>query len=165
MARAVVTEDYYSLLEVSQFASLATIRESYKKLALKFHPDKNKGETATSDFQRLAIAWETLKDPGKRAEYDRNYVGIAKRKHREGEDSGGKRRSLTIIRGLIVHGKRSQTWLRHRTRTRKQIPMRPIVVRKSRLGKQWLGKTIRLVFRHGQSSGKITWSKLVRLSA
>jgi curved DNA-binding protein CbpA len=92
MARAVVTEDYYSLLEVSQFASLATIRESYKKLALKFHPDKNKGETATSDFQRLAIAWETLKDPGKRAEYDRNYVGIAKRKHSEGEDSGGKRR-------------------------------------------------------------------------
>jgi curved DNA-binding protein CbpA len=80
MARALVTDDYYAILGVSQFASLEAIRESYKKLALKFHPDKNKDEGATSDFQRLAIAWETLKDGAKRAEYDRNYVKITKRK-------------------------------------------------------------------------------------
>src|SRR5215469_17302485 len=83
MARAVVTEDYYSTLEVSQFATLETIRESYKKLALRFHPDKNRDETATSDFQRLARAWETLKDPAKRAEYDKNYVRTAKRRNAE----------------------------------------------------------------------------------
>lgn len=83
MARAVVTEDYYAILEVSQFASLESIRESYKKLALKFHPDKNRDESATSDFQRLVIAWETLKDSAKRAEYDRNYVRITKRKRED----------------------------------------------------------------------------------
>lgn len=83
MARAVVTDDYYAILEVTQFASLESIRESYKKLALKFHPDKNKDESATSDFQRLAIAWETLKDGKKRAEYDRNYVKITKRKRED----------------------------------------------------------------------------------
>jgi curved DNA-binding protein CbpA len=82
---------------------LATIRESYKKLALKFHPDKNKGETATSDFQRLAIAWETLKDPAKRAEYDRNYVGIAKRRRGEGEDSGMKRRKSEFYDNPRTH--------------------------------------------------------------
>jgi curved DNA-binding protein CbpA len=83
MARAVVTEDYYSTLEVSQFATLETIRESYKKLALRFHPDKNRDKTATSDFQRLARAWETLKDPAKRSEYDKNYVRTAKRRSAE----------------------------------------------------------------------------------
>jgi curved DNA-binding protein CbpA len=95
MARAVVTDDYYAILEVSQFASLESIRESYKKLALKFHPDKNKDETATSDFQRLSIAWETLKDRTKRAEYDRNFVKITKRKREDvarDEAEGSRRR-------------------------------------------------------------------------
>jgi curved DNA-binding protein CbpA len=83
MARAVITDDYYAILEVPQFASLESIRESYKRLALKFHPDKNKDDGATSDFQRLAIAWETLKDGAKRAEYDRTYVKITKRKRED----------------------------------------------------------------------------------
>jgi len=68
-----VFEDYYSILEVSQFASLDAIRDSYKKLALRYHPDKNKDESATSDFQKLAVAWEVLRDPGKREEYDREF--------------------------------------------------------------------------------------------
>ena len=80
MAKAIFTEDYYAILEVSQFASLESIRESYKKLALKFHPDKNREESATSDFQLLVKAWETLKDGAKRAEYDRNFMRVSKRK-------------------------------------------------------------------------------------
>lgn len=79
-----VTEDYYAILGVSQFASLESIRESYKKLALKFHPDKNRDDSATSDFQLLVKAWETLKDGAKRTEYDRNYVRISKRKRDDG---------------------------------------------------------------------------------
>jgi curved DNA-binding protein CbpA len=69
MARAVVTEDYYSVLGVSQSATSAVIREAYKKCALKYHPDKNldNREETTAAFQQLVVAWETLKDTTKRA--------------------------------------------------------------------------------------------------
>jgi curved DNA-binding protein CbpA len=81
MARAVITEDYYSLLGVPQSASLAEIREAYKKCALKYHPDKNNGEDTTAAFQQLGRAWETLKDASSRAKYDREvYVRLPKRK-------------------------------------------------------------------------------------
>jgi len=83
MARPPVTDDYYAILEVTQFATSEAIRESYKRLALRFHPDKNKDDGATANFQRLSIAWETLRDPVKRVDYDRNYVRISKRKREE----------------------------------------------------------------------------------
>lgn len=69
-----MAEDYYSTLESSPSASPEAIQASFRRLALRFHPDKNKGESATSDFQRLVTAWEVLGDPDKRAEYDREYV-------------------------------------------------------------------------------------------
>jgi curved DNA-binding protein CbpA len=90
MDRTGATEDHYALLGVSQFASWEEIRDSYKRLALRFHPDKNKDQNATSDFQRLARAWETLKDSAKRREYDRNYV--AERKTISDADRARKRR-------------------------------------------------------------------------
>lgn len=68
-----ILEDYYSILLVPQSAPLETIRESYKKLALKYHPDKNKSPNATREFQGLVRAWECLRDAGKRREYDANY--------------------------------------------------------------------------------------------
>jgi curved DNA-binding protein CbpA len=46
-------EDFYAILEVSPFAELGAIRESYKRLALRCHPDKNRDVKATEDFQRL----------------------------------------------------------------------------------------------------------------
>jgi curved DNA-binding protein CbpA len=88
MAEAVVIEDYYAILEVSQFASLESIRESYKRLALKFHPDKNRNESATSDFQLLVEAWETLRNKVKRSEYDRKYAKIPKRMRKEAAEEG-----------------------------------------------------------------------------
>jgi curved DNA-binding protein CbpA len=88
MARAVVTEDYYAILGVSPTATLAVIREAYKKCALKYHPDKNRGDQeATAAFQRLGIAWETLKDVAARAEYDKIYVRLPKRKRDEGAEA------------------------------------------------------------------------------
>ncbi|CZR67577.1 uncharacterized protein PAC_17476 [Phialocephala subalpina] len=68
-----IQEDYYAILSVPQSAPLETIRDSYKRLALLLHPDKNKSPNATKEFQALLRAWECLKDEGKRREYDRNY--------------------------------------------------------------------------------------------
>jgi curved DNA-binding protein CbpA len=63
-------KNYYEVLEVSATASFETIKASYRKLALRLHPDKNKARNATRAFQRLGRAWETLKDEEKRAKYD-----------------------------------------------------------------------------------------------
>lgn len=70
----VATEDCYGLLGVSRFATPEEIRDAYRKLALRYHPDKNKAENATSEFQEIVRAWETLRDAVKRAEYDRCYI-------------------------------------------------------------------------------------------
>ncbi|KUJ07610.1 heat shock protein DnaJ, partial [Mollisia scopiformis] len=71
MADSLTLDDYYAILQVPQSASLELIRENYKRLALKYHPDKNNSPNATKEFQLLARAWDCLKDEGKRREYDR----------------------------------------------------------------------------------------------
>lgn len=65
-------KDYYEVLGISKTASDAEIKKAYKKLVLKYHPDKNKGdESAKTKFQEVSNAYEVLKDPEKRAAYDR----------------------------------------------------------------------------------------------
>jgi len=68
-----VTEtDYYSLLQVDRSADPGTIKAAYRKLAMECHPDRNGGCTnAESKFKALSEAYECLKDPQKRAAYDR----------------------------------------------------------------------------------------------
>ena len=64
--------DYYEILEVARDANGDTIKKSYRKLAVKFHPDKNLGDpTAEDKFKELGEAYEALSDPDKRAAYDR----------------------------------------------------------------------------------------------
>jgi molecular chaperone DnaJ len=64
--------DYYSLLEVERTADDGTIKSSYRKLAMKFHPDKNPGcDASESKFKAISEAYDCLKDPQKRAAYDR----------------------------------------------------------------------------------------------
>ena len=64
--------DYYELLEVSRTADDATIKSSYRKLAMRYHPDKNAGcKDSESKFKAVSQAYDCLKDPQKRAAYDR----------------------------------------------------------------------------------------------
>ena len=64
--------DFYELLEVERTADDATIKSSYRKLAMKFHPDKNPGCTdSEAKFKAISSAYACLSDPQKRAAYDR----------------------------------------------------------------------------------------------
>jgi molecular chaperone DnaJ len=64
--------DYYELLQCERTADAATIKSSYRKLAMKFHPDKNPGcADSEAKFKAISEAYDCLKDPQKRAAYDR----------------------------------------------------------------------------------------------
>ena len=64
--------DFYELLQVSRDADGATIKSSYRKLAMKYHPDRNPGDAeAEARFKAISVAYDCLKDPQKRAAYDR----------------------------------------------------------------------------------------------
>ena len=64
-------KDYYATLEVAKDASKSEIQKAYRKLARKFHPDVNKSPEAEAKFKEINEAHEVLKDPEKRAKYDR----------------------------------------------------------------------------------------------
>jgi len=65
--------DFYTVLEVEKTASTSDIRKAYRKLALKWHPDKNpdQQELATKKFKQLSEAYEVLSDDEKRKIYDK----------------------------------------------------------------------------------------------
>jgi curved DNA-binding protein CbpA len=68
-----MTKKYYDILEISSNATLAEIKTAYKKLALKWHPDRNRGNEAVASekFKKIGEAYEVLSNPTLKAEYDR----------------------------------------------------------------------------------------------
>lgn len=77
--------DYYEALGLPRNATEAELKTAYRRLAMKFHPDRNPGDPeAEASFKEIKEAWEVLKDPRKRAAYDQfGHAGLG------GEGPGG----------------------------------------------------------------------------
>lgn len=79
--------DYYKILEIDKKAPQDEIKKQYRKLARKYHPDKNPGDKTSEDkFKELQEAYEVLKDPDKRSKYDT--MGSNWNKHQHGGSGG-----------------------------------------------------------------------------
>ena len=64
-------KDYYKILGIQKGASDEELKKAYRKMALKYHPDKNKSAGAEEKFKEIAEAYDVLSDPNKREIYDK----------------------------------------------------------------------------------------------
>jgi len=88
---------YYQILGVAPNANSEDIKNSYRKLALKLHPDKNRDNPeATEKFQELQEAYEVLSDPERRVSYDQNSDFILKAFAEAGNDDGERDNFLCV---------------------------------------------------------------------
>lgn len=65
------SKTYYEALEIQQDATSTIIKKAYRRLALKYHPDKNREPSATDQFRAVSEAYEVLSDDDQKREYDR----------------------------------------------------------------------------------------------
>jgi len=65
-----MTKEFYKILEISENATQEEIKKAYRKLAAKWHPDRNKSLEATKKMQEINKAFEVLGDEEKRKKYD-----------------------------------------------------------------------------------------------
>ncbi|HEY5346341.1 MAG TPA: molecular chaperone DnaJ [Verrucomicrobiae bacterium] len=97
--------DYYEILEVTREETADGIKKSYRKLAVKFHPDKNPGDhTAEEKFKELGEAYEALSDPQKRAAYDQHGHAAFDPRARARSGGGGFHDPFDIFRDVFGGG-------------------------------------------------------------
>ena len=90
--------NFYEILGVKNTDNIQTIKKAYKRLASKYHPDKNPGdETFTEKFKEINGAYEVLSDPEKRLQYDNSLNGMF-----GGFSSGGRSPSFNDIWGICL---------------------------------------------------------------
>lgn len=78
-----INKDYYKILGITRDADKKTIKDAYKKAALKYHPDVNKTLGAEEKFKELTEAYAVLSDDTKRKEYDNMGADIVKKYSQE----------------------------------------------------------------------------------
>lgn len=85
--------DFYKILGIKRNANAAQIKKAYRKLTMKYHPDKNQGagsEAARQKFTEVAAANEMLTDPDKRRRYDRcGEKCVAEHEQQQQQGGGG----------------------------------------------------------------------------
>lgn len=91
---------YYVILGVSQDANFQEIKKSYRKLAKKYHPDRNKSAHAEETIKKINEAFETLSDRRKRKQYDRESSNIFDQKDSNNEE---KEESLSDQKQTNLH--------------------------------------------------------------
>ena len=78
MVTAAAKRDYYEVLGVPRDADAAAIKDAFRGLAMRYHPDRNKEPGAEEKFKEIAEAYAVLSDPKKRADYDAGgFAGVA----------------------------------------------------------------------------------------
>ena len=68
-----MAEDFYDTLGISREASDNDIKSAYRKLAMKYHPDRNKAKNAAEIFKQIQNAYQTLSDLKAKSKYDKGY--------------------------------------------------------------------------------------------
>ncbi|XP_027216229.2 dnaJ homolog subfamily B member 9 isoform X2 [Penaeus vannamei] len=84
---AACAKDYYEVLGIRRSASDREIKKAFRKLAVQYHPDKNKEPGAEEKFREIAEAYEVLSDEDKKREYD--YMGHAAYAQKSAGGGGG----------------------------------------------------------------------------
>lgn len=102
-------KDYYKTLGLEKSASQDDIKKAYRKLAMKFHPDRNKDADAEAKFKEIGEAYTTLSDPEKRAQYDnpqayRNPFGGPGRTYTYSSSDISDEEIMEILRQMGVRG-------------------------------------------------------------
>ncbi|MDR3144028.1 MAG: molecular chaperone DnaJ [Puniceicoccales bacterium] len=97
--------DYYDILGVQKDASAEDIKKAYRKMAIKYHPDKNHGDkSAEEKFKEVAEAYEVLSDANKRAAYDRYGHGAFERGGSQSSDWGAGHDPFDVFREVFGGG-------------------------------------------------------------
>jgi DnaJ-class molecular chaperone len=97
----VARRDYYKILGVDRDADQAAIKRAYRRLVLRYHPDRNRVPRGAARFLKIQEAYTVLSDPEKRRQYELAQPKSATRPSQTGRRAGASRSAATTRRGLL----------------------------------------------------------------